>query len=427
MLYNYTVMINALNTLKNMKKTIILVVFALMLLSIPQKTQAFQLERLIDPACLFACDNGGSKTVTNVTTNNTSVVTTNSNNVTTTNNNPASTPTPTIPNRPPTNHYSNDNYHDSNYHESDYYPTYIPAPQRPIQVYTRPPTPIYVYNDNYNYNYPNYNDYNNNYNQYNQLGVSCYSTYQQGNVGDIINWRASAYGGNGNYYITWTGTDGLYGNGSSISTTYNYPGTKIASVTVNSGGQSITQNCNSVQISGNYNTNIYASCSTNTTYAQIGGQVVWQAYVSGGTGAYTYNWYGTDNLNGYGQNIDTYYNTPGLKTAYVVVRSGNQSATAYCTNNVIVSGYTPLSQYPTYPPVYTPPQPQIKNTNTTIIKYVTVAPPKVEVASTTLTPTPTQTPVGPTTISIPWGWISFLVIIILVFTVVYLIFAKRKI
>ncbi len=400
-------MINRINTLKKMKKTIILSIFALMLLSVPQKSHAFQLERLIDPACLFACDDGGSKSVVNNTTNyNTSTVST--------------------PNRPPTNYYSNDSYYSnddyygSNYRESDYYPTYIPAPQRPVQVYVRPqpvyvapPTPVYVYNDNYNYNY----------NQYNQLGVSCYPAYQQGNTGDTINWRASAYGGNGNYYISWTGSDGLNGNGSSISTSYYYPGAKTASITVTSAGQTITQNCGSVQINGNYNTTISVSCSANSTYTQVGGRMVWQSYVSGGNGAYSYNWYGTDNLNGYTQNLDTYYNTPGVKTAYVVVRSGNQTVTQYCSNTVTVGGYN----YPTYPPVYTPPAPPappVKSNETTIIKYITVQP-KNEVATTTVAPTITNTS-GPTTISIPWGWISLLVIIILIFTIIYLIFSKRK-
>jgi hypothetical protein len=219
----------------------------------------------------------------------------------------------------------------------------------------------------HNCGYPNYQQ------PQSPLGVSCYSSPTTGRIGDNITWTASPYGGTGNYYITWSGNDGLSGYGTSILKSYNNAGSKYASVTVTSGGQTATANCgNNVIIYDNYNNNynnnypyngnyyynypnynynytypnynynyntpIYASCNANTSFSNVGSSVVWSATASGGSGYYTYNWYGTDNINGYGQTAYVTYNYPGIKTAYVTITSGNQTTTQYCSNSVNVSG-----------------------------------------------------------------------------------------
>ncbi len=77
-----------------------------------------------------------------------------------------------------------------------------------------------------------------------------------------------------------------------------------------------------------------------------GDTVTWYAYVSGGTGSYSYSWSGTDNLYGYASAIYKSYYNIGTKSAVLSVTSGNQVTTVNCGNLVNV-----------YEIVY--PQPQI--------------------------------------------------------------------
>ncbi len=294
-------------------------------------------------------------------------------------------------------------------------------------------------NNNYNYN-------NNNYNN-SALSVNCYANYTFGVIGSSINWISSAYGGNGNYYTTWNGSDGLSGTGASISMVYNYPGTKSASVTVTSGGQTITRNCGSVSVydsnssnqnyngnnyyNNNYNNGYYGSyynstplsitCSANMTFAQVGTRVMWRAYPTGGNGSYAYQWSGTDSVGGTSNFIELYYNSNGVKTASVTVISAGQTVTQTCTNTITVG--TPINTYVPTQQTYTQPQ--------TIIKYVNVPAKNTDKeVKPSPKPTPTPTPtnsVSPfSSIAISWGWVSFLVILVLLFTIVYLIFNKKS-
>lgn len=115
----------------------------------------------------------------------------------------------------------------------------------------------YDYNGNY-YNYnqvarpPIHNTPIYNYDRpvYEPLDVSCYSSKTFANVGDTITWASSSFGGNGSYYVSWRGTDGFSGTGQSSTMRYNSPGSKTASVTVVSGNQTVSKNCNSISVSG---------------------------------------------------------------------------------------------------------------------------------------------------------------------------------
>lgn len=197
-------------------------------------------------------------------------------------------------------------------------------------------TPVYVYdNDNSNSS---------------SLGVSCYSTPTAAAVGDTVIWRASPYGGNGNYHVTWSGTNGLSGNGMSISKRYSSDGTKNASVTVTSGSRTISRNCNnSVDIYDydndnydndydydDYDSSLSVSCSADTTFAPAGSRVTWRAYVSGGNGNYRYDWDGDENLNGSSKSQSIVYDNSGTKRASVEVRSGSRTVTRSCSNYVTV-------------------------------------------------------------------------------------------
>ena len=283
-----------------MKKILILTAFALFVAIAPVKAHAFSLGQLVDPLCLFACDN--DKPSTRVITN--------------------------------------------SYNQGSYNNTTVTSNSNPVAYCSNCGTPTYP-------NYPNYPQ------QTSPLGISCYSSPTSARVGDSISWGSSPYGGNGNYYVTWSGNDSLSGYGTSISKTYYNPGSKYASVTVTSGNQTATANCgNNVQIYDSYNNNypnypnypqypnyptysqLYISCIANTSYTTVGSSVSWTATVNGGTGNgyYNFNWSGTDGLNGYGQTAYVQYNYPGTKTASVTVTTGNQTTTQYCSNSVNVTG-----------------------------------------------------------------------------------------
>ena len=203
-------------------------------------------------------------------------------------------------------------------------------------------TPVYNYN-----NYPGYPQ-----NQSTPLSVSCYSFPVSARTGDSVTWMSSVHGGNGSYYYTWTGTDGLSGYGSSISYSYNIPGYKSATLSVISGSQTISVNCNSttniIGVSNPvpyYPPTIYyppttyyqplgVSCSANSTAGDIGFPITWTAYPTGGNGIYTYSWSGSDNIYGSGATIYTTYTVPGQKYASVTIYSNGQSITQSCGTGI---------------------------------------------------------------------------------------------
>ncbi len=320
LLLNITFMIQNTKTHTTFKTigTTVAAIFFMALVFVPTNAYAFQLGQIIDPFCLFACSKPQKVTKTYTYTN--------SNNVASNINSPGATVqtggTPVAYNYPPT-----------------YYP----------------PQPTYS-----------------------PLQVSCYPTPSTADQGQTVYWYTNVTGGNGSYSFYWSGSDGLSGSGSSVSRTYYSPGTKNASVTVHSDGQTISQSCNGnvyIRDDGynyNYNNNNYynynnnyqnnnypitVSCSPNVSTTNVGTVVYWTAYVSGGSynGYNTYNnysisWSGTDGISGSGQSTNYTYNTPGQKYAIVSVYANGQQTTQYCSSSVNVVGYA-YNNYvaPVYP------------------------------------------------------------------------------
>jgi len=381
---------------------------------LPIKAQAIDFNPFnpLDPFCLFSCDDNDKhdeavvQNVTNTNSNNTT--NTNSNNTTntsTTVNSPAVVATP------------------------------IPVVYNTPIVYT----PVYTY-DNYN-----------SYNYTSPLYVSCYSIPTTANVGSSVEWRASVSGGNGSYYYSWSGTEGLSGYGSSIVKSYNYSGSKTAVVTVISGNQTISQNCggsvmvydynnynynynnnysyNNYPYNYNYYTPLSVSCSANVTFSPAGQNVIWTAYPTGGNGYYTYGWTGTDNIYGSQSSINTYYNFLGLKYATVTVYSDGRQISAQCTNTVTVGVPTVNYNNQYYPNKYVAPA----------VTYTgkTYSPKKAVVTVVKETPKETVQPVVEKEDSlsaaslfslknVPWGWVIILVLLVLFSVIIYLILNRKK-
>jgi hypothetical protein len=104
------------------------------------------------------------------------------------------------------------------------------------------------YNNNNNLNgyydsYGNFISYNYNYNNNGTLGVTCYGSPSNLSTGDRVRWYADAFGGDGDYTYTWTGSNGLKSTSQNPSKTYNSTGEKQAVVTVESDDFYVSHTC----------------------------------------------------------------------------------------------------------------------------------------------------------------------------------------
>ena len=186
------------------------------------------------------------------------------------------------------------------------------------------------------------------YNYGGSIGGNCYATPTYATVGEPVRWTASVWGGNGNYTYDWNGDGGLDGRGSSITYQYRTAGNMNASVRVKSGSRTAVLNCaNTIDVTGGTilipnNQSLSFSCSANVGTARIGTNVTWSANVIGGNGNYIYSWTGTDGITSSGPTMSGFYDGTGTKYAYLTVRSGSQTATKACgsvniTNAAVVA------------------------------------------------------------------------------------------
>ena len=166
-----------------------------------------------------------------------------------------------------------------------------------------------------------------------QLSGSCSVSPSNPEVGDTVSWSASVSGGTGNFSYNWSGTDNLSGTSQTVSKNYNSQGLKNSSVTITSGTQSITRNCSVfVDQDVQQDDDLKVSCIPDGGVFDIDERVTWQAIVSGGDGNYTYDWSGTDGLDGNSRRESISYDDDGTKRANVFVRSGDgQVGTASCS------------------------------------------------------------------------------------------------
>jgi hypothetical protein len=170
------------------------------------------------------------------------------------------------------------------------------------------------------------------------LIVSCSANPGSVLVGGSINWTSNVSGGTGTYTRSWTGTDGLFGSASTVSKTYSSAGIKNASISVTSGTQTVTAHCPATvtTVPPPPSQGLVVSCYPNVGSVLVGSQIGWLSSVSGGNGAYSYSWTGTDGLSGSSNSVQKTYSSTGIKTASLTVSSNNQSATANCVGSVNV-------------------------------------------------------------------------------------------
>ena len=102
----------------------------------------------------------------------------------------------------------------------------------------------YNYGNNYNYgsntvsNLPYGTLYT-----WTNINANCFANPQSSYQGSPVTWNVSATGGNGYFTYSWVGSDNMYANEASVNKTYFSSGVKTATVTVTSGGNSVTKQC----------------------------------------------------------------------------------------------------------------------------------------------------------------------------------------
>jgi len=159
---------------------------------------------------------------------------------------------------------------------------------------------------------------------------SCSVSPSNPQIGDSVNWSATASGGNGSFTYNWSGTNGLSGSNASVSKIYTSAGLKSAAVVITSGSQSITRNC-STYVEEEEENDLELYCTPDGGTYEVDERITWQAHATGGDGNYDYDWSGTDGLDGNSRTESIRYNTDGTKRANVTVHSGDgQTETATC-------------------------------------------------------------------------------------------------
>ena len=153
------------------------------------------------------------------------------------------------------------------------------------------------------------------------LTATCYASPISTYVGNTVTWYASVTGGSGGAYnISWTGTDGLSGIGSSIMKVYNTSGSKNASVTIISGSQSVAVNCGGTVQVWNPNLN------------QISNQYQYPTDNGNGYSGGQNNNYGNNYNSGYSYSNNSGYNYNG-NPGYTYGNSGYNGGQNYGYNN----------------------------------------------------------------------------------------------
>jgi hypothetical protein len=338
-----------------------------------------------------------------------------------------------------TNNNTNNN-NNSNRNTNNIYINGIPYSQYQAQAQT-----FYQPTYSYGYEYPQYHYYAG------PLSVTCSADTTYTTVGNTLRWRAFVTGGYGNPIISWTGTDGLTGYGQTVAKSYAYPGQKGATVTVTSGGQVTSAYCAPVTIGGPVvyqppyqaplppayppaQSGLDIACYATPTKIKVGQTVTWTADARGGAAPFRYSWTGTDGLVSTQRSVSKTYYSAGTKKATVTVTSADgRSTTRNCGVTVSVTSAVAATSVKggkegssvAQAPVYTPPQYQGPQYYDPLTGQP--LPPGVQPFPVNEQPTSTQSASLFSIKNISWGWVSFLVILVLFVTVIYLIFNKNKV
>jgi len=135
-----------------------------------------------------------------------------------------------------------------------------------------------------------------------------------------VTFSGSASGGTSPYSFSWSFGDGLNGAGATVSHAYSAAGTFTVILTVKDGGipQQTATSQQSVTITSPPPT-LTASFTYNPSSPQVGQQITFTAFASGGTAPYTYSWIFGDGSTGTGATVTHSYSSAGTFTVILKV------------------------------------------------------------------------------------------------------------
>lgn len=179
-----------------------------------------------------------------------------------------------------------------------------------------------------------------------QLRATCTPKIYYPKLGDTVQWSVDVSGGNGSYEYVWFGEGVVGENGPRASVAYDEPGSYSPSVTVTSGGQTVTTSCYQVYIAP---TPLTVSCGLSRPYISEGDSVEWSVRVEGSSN-YSIKWRGHDEVeNKTSSSFNARYNDAGYYTADVTITAGTQTKTAYCGTVYVNQEYVPPLYASCYP------------------------------------------------------------------------------
>jgi acyl-CoA thioesterase I len=155
-------------------------------------------------------------------------------------------------------------------------------------------------------------------------------------------WKAVAGGGTGEYSFSWSGSDGLTGDESTVKQVYTSSGTKQGTVTVRSGSDTLTLPCSIAvtpqMVNATTSAPLTGGCTVRPGDYAADARISWTAQSRGGvvSTTTTYRWRGDGPLNDSTlQTVAVTYDTTGMKTGTVTISRGEDSLEATC--NVVLS------------------------------------------------------------------------------------------
>lgn len=150
------------------------------------------------------------------------------------------------------------------------------------------------------------------------LNASCSPSKTPVAVGEVAQWNAYPTGGTGSYTYSWSGTDNLSGSAQYITHIYSAEGQKTARVTVTSGGQSVSSNCEIALTVNETNSNAL-SCSAVTPSPKVNEPITFEE--TSAAPNYGLSWSDSNGTKSTGVTATRTYNAPGTYTM-TVSRSG---------------------------------------------------------------------------------------------------------
>jgi uncharacterized repeat protein (TIGR01451 family) len=153
-----------------------------------------------------------------------------------------------------------------------------------------------------------------------------------------LSWNANVLTPGESGTVTWKGkvNDPISCGTYTVPNTAKITSYEYAGNTLNSANPSawVTSNTVNTSVTKQCTPDLVVSCSANPSSLKIGDTATFTANVSGGNGAYSYSWTGTDGLSGSSRIASKSYSTEGGKSATVTVTSDGQSRSATCSTSV---------------------------------------------------------------------------------------------